>query len=410
MFVLFYSGKPSALFDQNHPDWAPTKLLGYTSFASACKDDTLSRYERAKIRAKKVRQSLEEQKLTEVFDNKENVFTSNNSVVNNHDCDSVDTKRSSRTVEIQTDTSVTDSFPSPTWFEQDQERVHFYCGLPNLTIFMAILDLIGPGLIERKKLDKFQQLLLILMRLRLNLSVQDLGYRFGIHSSTVSKVFQSCIHTMFTAMKFLVRWPQRDELRLTMPLCFKEKFSSCAVIIDCFEVFIERPSCLLARSQTWSSYKHHNTAKYLIGITPQGTVSYISSGWGGRASDKYITEHWGLLENLQPGDLVLADRGFDIEESCALHAAQLQIPSFTKGKAQLSPVEIETTRNLANVRIHVERVIGCVRQKYTILGHGIIPIPYMMSDRSANTCLLDEITFVCCALTNCCKSIIIATG
>ena len=335
MFVLFYSGKPSALFDQNHPDWAPTKLLGYTSFGSACKDDALSRYERAKIRAKKVRQSLEEQqKLTEVFDNKENVFTSNNSVVNNHDCDSVDTKRSCRRVEIQTDTSVTDSFPSPTWFEQDQERVHFYCGLPNLTIFMAILDLI-----ERKKLDKFQQLLLTLMQLRLNLSVQDLGYRFGIHSSTVSKVFQSCIHTMFTAMKFLVRWPQRDELRLTMPLCFKEKFSSCAVIIDCFEVFIERPSCLLARSQTWSSYKHHNTAKYLIGITPQGTVSYISSGWGGRASDKYITEHCGLLENLQPGDLVLADRGFDIEESCALYAAQLQIPSFTKGKAQLSPVD-----------------------------------------------------------------------
>ena len=85
---------------------------------------------------------------------------------------------------------------------------------------------------------------------------------------------------------------------MTLRACFREKFSSRAVIIDCFEVFIDRPSCLLARAQTWSSYKHHNTAKFLIGITPQGTVSFILKGWGGRASDKFITEHCGLWTDL----------------------------------------------------------------------------------------------------------------
>ena len=64
---------------------------------------------------------------------------------------------------------------------------------------------------------------------------------------------------------------------------------------------------------------------------------------------------------LLPSDLVLADRGFNIEESVGLYAARLQIPSFTKGKPQLSALDIETTRSLANVRIHVERVIGAVR-------------------------------------------------
>lgn len=48
------------------------------------------------------------------------------------------------------------------------------------------------------------------------------------------------------------------------------------VIIDCFEVFIDRPTNLLARAQTFSYYKHRNTVKILIGITPQGTVCFVS--------------------------------------------------------------------------------------------------------------------------------------
>ena len=83
---------------------------------------------------------------------------------------------------------------------------------------------------------------------------------------------------------------------------------------------------------------------------------------------------------LKPGDLVLADRGLDIEDSVGLYPARLQIPSFTKGKPQLSALDIETTWSLANVRIHVERVIGTIRQKYAILGHSVIPIHYLMSE------------------------------
>ena len=53
--------------------------------------------------------------------------------------------------------------------------------------------------------------------------------------------------------------------------------------------------------------------------------------------------------------------------------AKLHIPAFTKGKNQLSPLEVEETRATANVHIHVERVIGVVRQKYSVL-RGILPI------------------------------------
>ena len=101
---------------------------------------------------------------------------------------------------------------SEPWFEAHDERVTFYTGLTAMSVLMAVFELISPALPERKCVSKLQQLIMTIMRLRLNLSVQDLAYRFGIHASTVSRVFQSCVHTMFAPMTFLVRWPERGNL------------------------------------------------------------------------------------------------------------------------------------------------------------------------------------------------------
>lgn len=132
----------------------------------------------------------------------------------------------------------------------------------------------------------------------------------------------------------------------------------------------------------------------------------MSSGWGGRVSDKYLTMNCGFLEKLQQGDLVLADRGFDIADNVGLHAGEVrfEIPAFTRGKKQLSPADVETTRRLANVRIHVERVIGCLQQKYTILA-GTIPIDYAQT-RGSSTTTIDKVALVCAALVNLSDSVV----
>ena len=158
---------------------------------------------------------------------------------------------------------------------------------------------------------------------------------------------------------------------MTMPQWFIDSFGfKTTVIIDCIEI-----TNLMARAQTYSNYKHHSTVKVLIGITPQGTISFVSEAWGGRTSDKFLTENCGILKNLLPGDLVLADRGFTIQEEVWYYGAKLHIPAFTKGKSQLDPVDIEETRKIARVRIHVERVIGLLRQKYTILQSSCKSLP-----------------------------------
>ena len=50
----------------------------------------------------------------------------------------------------------------------------------------------------------------------------------------------------------------------------------------------------------------------------------------GRASDKFITEQCGILEKLIPGDIILADCGFTIEDSVGLYCAQVVVPPALK--------------------------------------------------------------------------------
>ena len=76
---------------------------------------------------------------------------------------------------------------------------------------------------------------------------------------------------------------------------------------------------------------------------PNGVVSFVSNGWRGRVSDKCLTENCGLLGKLLPGDTILADRGFDIKESVGLYCSTVKLPSFTKGKKQLTGIEVEQT-------------------------------------------------------------------
>lgn len=108
---------------------------------------------------------------------------------------------------------------------------------------------------------------------------------------------------------------------------------------------------------TLTTYKKRNTLKF-IGITPCGTISYISQCWGGQVSDCYLTQHCGFLRLLQPGDLILADRGFNIEDDLKFYGAKLEIPAYIRGKKQLSLEEVECSKRLSRVRIHVERIIG----------------------------------------------------
>ena len=100
-------------------------------------------------------------------------------------------------------------------------------------------------------------------------------------------------------------------------------------IIDGTEVFIQRPSNLEAQKPSFSDNKSHTTVKYLVAIdTFTGVFTFVSPGFPGNCSDRFTVKHSGLLDILQPGQRILADKGCTARDLFAKKRCFLTIPSF----------------------------------------------------------------------------------
>uniref|UniRef100_A0A3Q2PCF0 Uncharacterized LOC105928197 n=2 Tax=Fundulus heteroclitus TaxID=8078 RepID=A0A3Q2PCF0_FUNHE len=272
----------------------------------------------------------------------------------------------------------------------------FFTGFTSV-IFHWLLTKINDS-VERisQKLSQEDHLLVVLMKLRLGLNNTDLAYRFNESTTTISNIIRSWIPTMAIILRPLIKWPSREAIRRNMPDIFDPNFTKCRCIVDFAEISIARPSNLTARAQTWSTYKHNNTIKYLIAFTPAGAISFLSPGWGGQVSDRQITYDSGFLGRLEPRDQIIAERVFQIRSELAAQGATFRIPHFARRKKQLSAHELETSRQLSRVRIHVERVLG--RWKDFKILQSVIPL--------SQVDMLDDVVVLCSALTNLCKSVV----
>ncbi|KAH6937660.1 hypothetical protein HPB50_003555 [Hyalomma asiaticum] len=98
--------------------------------------------------------------------------------------------------------------------------------------------------------------------------------------STVSRTFATWVNFLQRELRHLTTFPTRDDIRPHLPKSFYD-FPNTRLILDATEVRIQRPSSVNAQRQTFSSYKHYNTYKALIGCTPDGYITYVSRLWGG---------------------------------------------------------------------------------------------------------------------------------
>lgn len=130
-------------------------------------------------------------------------------------------------------------------------------------------------------------------------------------------------------------------------------------------------------------------------MNPHGAITFASKVYGGQISDREITIQSGFLTKLQPGDQVLADRGFLLHEEFFHRGIQLITPAFTKGRTQLLPNEVELSRRISSSRIIVERAISHLK-KWKVLSN---TVPYNLVH------CFNDILIVIAGLTNITASI-----
>ena len=103
------------------------------------------------------------------------------------------------------------------------------------------------------------------------------------------------------------------------------------------------------------------------------------------------------MNHLNPGDLVVADRGFTVKDMLQQIQVSLNIPPFLRGRDKLTPQEERLTRRIAKVSIHVERFNERLK-KFRLIA-GIIPL--------ALAPLANQAVFVSCCLVNFQKPLVV---
>ncbi|KAJ8674935.1 hypothetical protein QAD02_010721 [Eretmocerus hayati] len=217
---------------------------------------------------------------------------------------------------------------------------------------------------KSRTITKENKLLMFLMKMKCGLSFTAISCIFSVHRTWVSKLFSSVLEEFTDATRNLVFWPSREVVRATMPSCFIPEYENVRVILDCTEFRLEIPPSVENRVLSYSHYKKGFTARALVGITPGGFISFISPLAGGRKSDCQITVESGLLNLLETGDVVLADKGFpNIQSKIDEEGKQVMVvlPPFLEKNNAFTKEETDKTYSVAKVRIHVERIMQRIR-------------------------------------------------
>ena len=242
-----------------------------------------------------------------------------------------------------------------------------------------------------RKLTPKEELFLTLTRLRRGYSLDTMSHLFGLATSTISTIFSTWIQLLYCHFNDLRddMFPERQHFAHDLPRVFRT-FKNIRCTIDCTEFFVQMPRDFRRQGNLYSSYKNHHTVKSLIGIAPNGSIVYVSDLFEGSISDRAIIEKSGFLDKINPGDLILADRGFTIEDLLLARQASLNIPPFLGKRTKFTVQEELKTRRIAKARIHVERVIERVKKFKLLSGN----IPLSLSP------LMDQLVFVACCLVN----------
>lgn len=305
------------------------------------------------------------------------------------------------------------ALPSPimSQFCTSDAQIRFYTNLPSVSALKTFWEYIAPsasrltywskakrmgeeaivdtGPSPSNSMPLINEFLMYSMRTAAGIKEQRLADMFQCSVATVSRLTITWANYLFMILGTVPLWIGREKIRSVMPANFKKHCSNVRVILDCTEVAVAAPSCFTLQSETFTHDKKTTTLKALIGVAPHGFVSFFSKLYTEFISDKEMTRTSGILQLLEQGDEVIADKDFGIDDHLSDVGAKLVIPPF-KRSPQFSKEDAEKTQDIASLRIVVERVIGRIKSNHIWDS----PIPLTLIGT------VSQIWYNCCVMVN----------
>lgn len=429
----FLKGKPADLLNRADPDWVPSLMMGYIVKTESSGQEDMNRFVRARMREintliqNQIRTAVPKIKSTSIATSTRETpvqyilkieqppakpenppplpeMNANDKKVQTDiatDCvkelESVRKELISRNDMVyQLRDKVDQLMFSEKYLTNRRDVLLYYSGLPTMELFSMILSAISDCMDKSSALTPYQQLFATLMKLKLDMTFSILSFQFLVSRNVISRIFYKVINLLSSSLKNNIFWPEKESFQELLPNSFKKNFSNKIVItVDIFEIPIQKPSNLETKAETWSSEKQKNTVKFLIGITPQNVICFLSEGYGGSTSDCNVILESGILDNLNVGDSILMNRDFTSSDE-GFHYATLIINS--NGEKILEVADSEDSKKLdPSVITYVEKVVGNFKSKFNIMNG---PLPIEMLQVKNENCVINEIITVCCALIN----------
>ncbi|XP_020898260.2 uncharacterized protein LOC110237029 [Exaiptasia diaphana] len=136
-----------------------------------------------------------------------------------------------------------------------------------------------------------EKLYITLLRLKRGYTIESLAVLLStpqrtIEATLIRKIFTTFIQFIYKVVRDMkyVMFPTRDITRRRLPKVFKT-MKNIRCMIDCTEFAVEMSRNFARQGNTYSSYKHTNTFKSLIAVTPNGSACFVSELYEGDVND-----------------------------------------------------------------------------------------------------------------------------
>ena len=214
--------------------------------------------------------------------------------------------------------------------------------------------------------------------MRTALPIASASALFGVHETTGGRAFTTWLNFLSRSLQPLVRLPCLvREVQNLAPKNFLDKgYGNCVIVLDATELEIPRTWQTDMNWACYSTYKGRQTAKVLVGITPAGAICHVGPAYPGRMTDADVVKKSGLLQSMKEaglsghGLLVISDKGFNAISPLLIKEDLLYVapPYKRQRESQFTGADMESQWEVANLRIHVERAIGGMKN-WRILQH-----------------------------------------